>query len=443
MSKGTFWPTRFFWKKKLSVPFRTLNEKLSSFWQKIFGRVVKQILRVQKNILTKIAFVKKEDLCFIFGNWAEKFWGLWRKKSRVDKTAIFMSKEHFEKNRLKERIIDFIIVRAPTAAMIQIFREKKKETVVITTLSASSWPFGGKIYFLREVFFSNQFRFLSKEFGLFVTNSRDGCKNCFLCSLGTFSWGKLNFGNFPSFFNHFRILNWQFSEFWRKKLGRVAKFVFDEPRGSFWRKKGFWKQNKKKILSFWTLSEKRWDVGKKFLIAFYKLHITWPKELFWIFPNFWWLILSNWDFRKKMEALSKLLFMSPEDSFERKKTYRKLCFLPSFLDMAQNHYTSGKKNQGGLPKLHSQCPKDLFEEEQFFWEFIITFSRFELKTIEVLWRLSVAQSKRDLCAQRKVLRNRSMNFSNNVGFMQNFAVISAKSSIKVVKPKVYVSSGTV
>ena len=55
-----------------------------------------------------------------------KFFGLWAEKKQGCQKAIFTSKKHFEENRLSEKLIVFIVVPAPAAAFIQIFREKKR-----------------------------------------------------------------------------------------------------------------------------------------------------------------------------------------------------------------------------------------------------------------------------------------------------------------------------
>ena len=83
-------------KTNIFFPFRTLNNKISGFCRKLFGRVVKCILRVQKNILTKNDFVKKEDF-FIFRKSAENFRALAGKKAGLSKMQSSCPKNNLRK----------------------------------------------------------------------------------------------------------------------------------------------------------------------------------------------------------------------------------------------------------------------------------------------------------------------------------------------------------
>ena len=59
--------------------------------------------------------------------------------------------------------------------------------------------------------------------------------------------------------------------------------------------------------------------------------------------------------------------MSPEDSFEKKFFFQKMCFFSIILGLrAFSFKTSGQKNSCNVSKLHPTCPKNrYFEEEQF------------------------------------------------------------------------------
>ena len=324
-----------------------------------------------------------------------------------------------------------------------------KKTRVLSWLhSVSSWSFGRKLCFLRNiVFFSNQIRALTKDFGFFVTNSRDACQNCILSPIGTFYWRKPIFGKFHGLLNQFRILNRHFLGFWRKQFGMVAKIVFHEPGGHFWEKQGF---KQEKILVFFGHWAKIVGTSaKKFCLRFPKCILRVQGK---VFRNFSWGSIKyflNFDLTNKisqvsvkllsmcaedsfdrkrvffqksvfsprfstwskvLEGLPKLLIMSQEDSFEAKNTIEECLFFPSFLHLAQKCCTSTEKIQGGFSKLHSECPKDPSEGEHFFWEFFLSFSRFEEKTIEFLWRLSVAQSKTRFMCTEEILKNGILNF---------------------------------
>ena len=74
-------------------------------------------------------------------------------------------------------------------------------------------------------------------------------KTTFYVSKEAFFWRRAIFGKTDSFSIHIRILNQNVFDFCGKKLGRVAKFAFELPKGSFWQKQGF---KRKKNLSFFS-----------------------------------------------------------------------------------------------------------------------------------------------------------------------------------------------
>ena len=150
------------------------------------------------------------------------------------------------------------------------------------------------------------------------------------------------------------------------KNGSVPKLPFHVPRGTFWEKHCF--TEKKKNFLFQTLSQTR-SKNDKIFAAFYKLHITWPEELFRkIFLRFQKLFYLFRTFGKKiLERLSKLLSRSPEDSFEKKRFFSKNVIFSIIHGLrAFNFKTFAQKISCDVSKLHSTCPKKRsFEEEQF------------------------------------------------------------------------------
>ena len=149
-----------------------------------------------------------------------------------------------------------------------------------------------------------------------------------------------------------------------KKNGRVAEVRLEKTMGTFWEQCFFLKK-----FFFFILWAKNVEKMAKYFVAFYKLHLTWPEELFrenyLRFNELFYLFLTFC--KNNSERFSKLLSMSPEDSFEKKFFFQKMCFFSRILGLrAFSFKTSGQKNSCDVSKLHPTCPKNrYFEEEQF------------------------------------------------------------------------------
>ena len=209
-----------------------------------------------------------------------KFFGLWAEKKQGRQNSSLYVQKTFWGNQVEWETYSFDYRSRTYSGIHSDFSWKKKRECCHDYTLCPVDRFEENYVFRKHSFFSKQIRTLSKDFRFFVTNSRDGCQNCILRSIGTFHWRKLIFGEFHSLLSQFRILNGHFLDFWRKQTGMVAKIVFDKPEGSFWETKVL---NKKKFLFFWTLSENWWHIGKDFLTAFSKMHTTCPGE---VFPKF-------------------------------------------------------------------------------------------------------------------------------------------------------------
>ena len=157
-----------------------------------------------------------------------------------------------------------------------------------------------------------------------MTNSRDGCQNCILHSIGTFHWRKLIFGKFHCLFNQFWTLNWHFLDFWQKQLNRVAKFVLEERKGTFWEKKcheadiifvffGLWAKNGRILAKKFSCIPQTADYVSMGSFT----------EVFFSFDN---LFCRNRTFRKKFWKLCQNCWIWAQKIVLREKKLQKFCF---------------------------------------------------------------------------------------------------------------------
>ena len=311
-----------------------------------------------------------------------------------------------------------------------------------------------------------------------MTNSRDGCQNCILRSIGTFHWRKLIFGEFHSLLNQFRIFNGHFFRFLAKTDGHGCQNCFRQARRFFLRKTS---SKQGEILVFLDIEWKlmaHWQ--KLFICVLQNAYYVSRGSFSEIFPEVRWTILSisvletkfrrfQWNcflcalrivlkerrfFSKKMFFLHNFLlgakfwkvcqncFLWAQKIDLRGENYRKRSFF--------HHSRIWRKNVALLLKRSREVSQNciqgvlriLLKENISFENLFYRFRCLKKKLLNFCEGYRLRNPKRDLCAQRKILRNRSIIFFNNVVFMQTFAVLSAKSSSKVVRPKVYVSSVT-
>ena len=168
MSRETLWQKRPFLEKIIFIcSFPEIKQRSFGLLAKIVWQGCQMHSTCLEKHSDKRGFCQKGRYFFQFRNVSEKLSSFWRKKSRVVKTAIFMSKKHFDENRLNEKSIVFIIVPLPTAEFNQVFRKWKKDSLVVTTLSVSSWSFGGRLCFLRKMFFFQSISDFKQKFWTF------------------------------------------------------------------------------------------------------------------------------------------------------------------------------------------------------------------------------------------------------------------------------------
>ena len=154
-------------------------------------------------------------------------------------------------------------------------------------------------------------------------------------------------------------------------------------------------RKKENTFFFFILWAKQGRKMAKFLAVFYKLHFTWPHEFFWkLFLRFEYLFYLFRSFGKNnLERLSKLLSMSAEDRFERRRIiFRKNIFhvfgiwINYFLDSWQKHL-------GRLAELPLEEPRWTFWEQCFFLKKNSSFADFETKTFGKKQKFLAAFSK--------------------------------------------------
>ena len=126
----------------------------------------------------------------------------------------------------------------------------------------------------------------------------------------------------------------------------------------------------------------------------------------------------------------------------RGKNYRKRSFFHHSWIWRKNVALLLKRSREVSQNCIQSVLRILLKENISFENLFYRFRCLKKKLLNFCEGYRLPNPKRDLCAQRKVLRNGSIIFFNNVVFMQTFAVLSAKSSSKAVRAKVYVSSGT-
>ena len=165
------------------------------------------------------------------------------------------------------------------------------------------------------------------HFGLLAKTTQSVCQNCFLWALRIVLKEKGFFSK--TFFPCFSDLYQTFLGLLAKIFGRVAKVPLEEPGGTFWEQCFYWK----KILLFQNLRQRRSEKGKIFRLRSLNCIIRDQKNILRkCFRRFDDLFCQFRTFSKKnSERLSKLLSMSPEDSFEN--FFSKYVFSPIILDL--------------------------------------------------------------------------------------------------------------
>ena len=185
-------------------------------------------------------------------------------------------------------------------------------------------------------------------------------QNCIL-----WSPEKIFFSKKVNFFHVILTRSKNFFGLLATKNGRVPKLPFDVPRGTFWEKHCF---TKKRTFFFFKHWAKHVRIMANFLLRSVNSILRDQKSFFGKFS--WgsssYLSISDlW--KKSWERLSKLLSMSPDDSFEKKFFFSKnVIFSINYWFRAFNFESFGQKISCVVSKLHSTCPKKRsFEEEQF------------------------------------------------------------------------------
>ena len=191
-------------------------------------------------------------------------------------------------------------------------------------------------------------------------------KTTFYVSKEAFFWRRTVFGKTDSFSLYIRNLNQNFFGLLATKNGSLAKLPFDVPRGTFWEKHCFTK--KKRTFFFFKHWAKQVRKMANFLLRSINSILRDQKSFFGKFSWGSSSYLSISDLSKKIwERLSKLLSMSPDDSFEKKFFFSKnVIFSIIHWFRTFNFETFGQKISCDVSKLHSTSPKKRsFEEEQF------------------------------------------------------------------------------
>ena len=205
------------------------------------------------------------------------------------------------------------------------FSWKKKTRMLSWLHSVSSWSFGGKLCFLRNiVFFSNQIRALTKVFGLFVTNSRDGCQNCILRSIGIFFRRKPIFGKFHSILISFGFWIDTFQTF-GENISTGLPILFLKNPGELFEKNNVIKQAKS--LCFLDCEQKtvgHWQ--KSFSCSLQTAYYVPWEALQKFFLNFDDLFCRIRTFQKKFWKLCRNCFLWAQKIVSREKKLQKFCF---------------------------------------------------------------------------------------------------------------------
>ena len=258
--RGTYWE-QFFLKK--SFFFQILSQKCSENGKIFRLHSVNCILRGQKNIFRKF-FLKFEDLFSQFRTFSKNNSEHLSKLLSMSPEDRFGKKLFFQHRDIFPRLLDI----QPTFLRFWVTKSR-----VVCQNYNSTFP--KKRFFEEEHFLEKLMAFLFK-FG---------------------PWTKT------------------FSTFVEKIAAGLPNLHSSSPKELFEENKAL--QREKFFCLFETLSNKLSDVGKLFLTAFSKLHITYPQEnVPDFFTEFGWPILSLWDFlKKKSDVFSKLHSMGPRERF--------------------------------------------------------------------------------------------------------------------------------
>ena len=212
---------------------------------KIFWQVVKCILRVQKNILTNKCFYKKGRFLFHFRKVSYKLSGFWRKK----KAGLSEQQSLYPRNNLRKtgwtRKLYFLL-SFPHLQRLSIMFSVKKTRRELSWLHAlcpvdrseENYVYWEKMAFFKSISVLEQ-RFWTlrdKLTGWLWKLHSTFHKNVFLKKT---SFWKVRATLFEGLLFCFCFWIDIFLDFQGKQLGRVAKFVFEEPRRTFWEKKSF------------------------------------------------------------------------------------------------------------------------------------------------------------------------------------------------------------
>ena len=171
-------------------------------------------------------------------------------------------------------------------------------------------------------------------------------------------------GAFSENFLEVRVAILSIPDFWQKQLGAFVKTAFYERWGSFWKKRDFFRKFFSMFFGFG--SNISWTFGKKNLVRWPKCRWKSSGEHFENNVFFWKKILLFQNLRQRRSEKGKIFRLPSLNCIIRdeKNILRK--FFRRLEDLFCQFRTFSKNNSERLSKLLSMSPEDSFEKKAFF-----------------------------------------------------------------------------